>query len=84
MTPADRLIVGNTDMSLDDSNRVMQDARKGMSGWVTMAAGLMRMVGKLPIVNDQLELIALISRAGKPALYCSLITLCHRSSYHQI
>ena len=29
MTPADRLIVGNTDMSLDDANRVMQDARKG-------------------------------------------------------
>eukprot|EP00730_Choanoeca_flexa_P008413 TRINITY_DN12484_c1_g1_i3.p1 TRINITY_DN12484_c1_g1~~TRINITY_DN12484_c1_g1_i3.p1 ORF type:complete len:523 (+),score=173.95 TRINITY_DN12484_c1_g1_i3:91-1659(+) len=47
MTPAERLIVGNTDMSLDDANRVMQDARKG----------------KLPIVNDNFELIALISRS---------------------
>ncbi|EDQ85322.1 uncharacterized protein MONBRDRAFT_38942 [Monosiga brevicollis MX1] len=47
MTPAERLMVGNTEMSLDDANAVMQDARKG----------------KLPIVNDDFELVALISRS---------------------
>lgn len=49
MTPADKLITGTQDMSLDDCNQVMQDARKG----------------KLPIVNDNFELIALISRSGE-------------------
>ncbi|EGD75369.1 inosine monophosphate dehydrogenase 1 isoform g [Salpingoeca rosetta] len=47
MTPADKLITGTQDMSLDDCNQLMQDERKG----------------KLPIVNDAFELVALISRS---------------------
>jgi len=47
MTPAEKLIVGNADLSLEDANDKMQATRKG----------------KLPIVNDKFELAALISRA---------------------
>ena len=48
MTPKEKLITGTKEMCLDDCNQVMQDSRKG----------------KLPIVNDQFELVALISRSG--------------------
>lgn len=47
MTPKEKLITGTKEMCLDDCNQVMQDSRKG----------------KLPIVNDQFELVALISRS---------------------
>lgn len=47
MTPKDDLIVGNSELSLSECNKIMQDARKG----------------KLPIVNEKFELTALISRS---------------------
>eukprot|EP00049_Salpingoeca_infusionum_P027415 m.32161 g.32161 ORF g.32161 m.32161 type:complete len:544 (-) comp9488_c0_seq3:30-1661(-) len=47
MTPGDKLITGTSEMSLSDAYKLMQDSRKG----------------KLPIVNDEFELTALISRS---------------------
>lgn len=46
MTPKEKLIVGRAGMSLKEANTLMTDNRKG----------------KLPIVNDDFELVALISR----------------------
>lgn len=64
MTPADKLITGTQEMSLDDCNQVMQDARKG----------------KLPIVSSEFELVALISRSGKfKSTKCLLHYLCINS-----
>lgn len=47
MTKGDALIVGHKDMSLADCNKVMQESRKG----------------KLPIVDENNALVALISRS---------------------
>eukprot|EP00127_Corallochytrium_limacisporum_P001366 Clim_evm5s54 gene=Clim_evmTU5s54 len=46
MTPRSDLVVGTQDMNLEDANRVVKDSKKS----------------KLPIVNEQDELVALISR----------------------
>lgn len=47
MTPADKLIVASEGVSLDEANRILKSSKKG----------------KLPIVNENYELVSLVSRS---------------------
>lgn len=65
MTPRDELVVAQHGCTLEEANHILQTSKKGIHNTHTcyyLLLLLLLLLGKLPIVNENDELVALIAR----------------------